>query len=162
VDAVRIEGGQKIAAVARALRHLGADRTIVKEMNKRIRSSAPAVRAAIRRNALKTLPRGGGLNKWVAAASIRVSVRRTERTAGVYIIVGRNSGTADAVRRSDIRKIDAGIVRAPLWGNRHRWYPHAVTPGFASNVVAGEAGDVFRADAVAAVDAAVEQVLHVL
>lgn len=157
-DMIRVEGGQKIALVGKALRHLGTDRTIVNVMTKKIRASSPEIRAAIKAEARKILPKRGGLNRWVAAANIRVSVTRTSRSAGVRIVVGRNS----AHGRSDIRDIDAGVTRSPLWGHRKHWYPHAIAPGFASGPVHGDIGEQFRLHALEAIDTAVQEVLDVL
>jgi hypothetical protein len=152
---MHVEGGRKIALVAKALRHLGTDRTIVNEMTKRIRKTTPVIRDAVRKNALATLPKAGGLGAWVARASMRVAVSRTDRKAGVYLVVGRDSVHG----RTDIVGLDAGKTRAPLWGNRKHWYPHIVKPGFATSVMAGPGLDMVRDEISAAIDDAVAQVL---
>lgn len=157
-DAVRIGNADKIRLVAQALRHLGTDRTIINEAAKNIRKAAPGLRKAIRDSAQANLPKRGGLNRWVAAASILIKVLRTGRRAGVTLTVGRDS----AHGRTDIKRIDAGVTRHPLFGNRRRWYPQPVTPGFATNVMNTEAADQLRAATEAALDTAIEQVLHVL
>lgn len=157
-DAVRIGGAEKIRLVAQALRHLGTDRTILNEAAKEIRAAAPNLRAAIRDNAVAILPKRGGLNRWVAAASIRVRVLRSGRKAGISLVVGRDSVHG----RTDIARIDAGVTRHPLWGQRRHWYPQTVTPGFATDVMNHEAADVLRAAGDAALDKAIGQVLDVL
>jgi len=155
--AFRVEGGRKIKAVGQALRHLGTDRTIVNEMTKEIRRQFPQVRRAIKASAKEKLPKRGGLNRWVAASSVRVSVRRGARAAGMRIVVGRNSQSG---KRSDIKRLDAGTTRAPLFGNAKHWYPHSVTPGFATTVVDTDVYDEFVKGAERAVDKAVEEVLR--
>lgn len=145
-----------IALVGRAVRRLGADRTIVNEMTKEIRrAGTKTVKPAVRASALAVLPRRGGLNRWVAAAAVRVAVRRGTRAAGVEVVVGRNSRGG----RTDSKRIDAGRVRAPAWGNRRAWHLQAVTPGFATDPITGPAADDFREGVVRAVDRAVERLL---
>lgn len=153
---VRIEGAKKIQAIAIALRHMGEDRTIINEMTKRIRRAAGPLRAAVKSMARAILPKLGGLGVWVSRANIRVSVKRSSRYAGVSLFVGKDSIHG----RTDMVAIDAGKVRHPTYGNRKHWSLQAVTPGFATNVMHGSAADRFQADTLAAVDAAVAQVLH--
>lgn len=157
-DAVHIGGSEKIRLVAKALRHLGTDRTILNEAAKNIRKAAPSIRDAIRASAKSNLPKRGGLNVWVSKASIRVRVLRTGRRAGISLVVGRNS----AHGRTDIKRIDAGVTRHPLWGNRKHWYAQSVTPGFATNVIRTGGADQLRAASEAALDTAIKQVLDVL
>lgn len=153
---VHVEGSRKIALVGRALRQMGTDRSILNEMTKQIRQSAPPLRDEIRQSARTTLPRRGGLGEWVARARINVSVKRGATTAGVYVNIGKNSIHG----RTDLQSLDAGTVRHPLWGKRKYWYPQAVTPGFASRVIDGPAFDRFQADAEQAIDVAVERALR--
>lgn len=152
-DMIRIDGGRKLAQLAADVRRLGNDRTIVNNLGKRVRKLGTPLKKAIRKSALTTLPRRGGLNKWVAAANIRVQIIRSQRTAGIRLIVGRDSVHG----RSDIRRIDAGTTRHPLFGNRKHWYPQTVTPGYVTTVARGEGGDMFQAEALAAVDEAIEE-----
>lgn len=115
-----------IAAVGAAVRALGDGREVVNEMAKEIRRAVPPVRKAVRDYALRTLPKRGGLNEWVAAAGVRAAVRRGPRTAGVQLVSGRNA----ARRRADLKRLDSGTLRHPLRGNRSHWYLQKVHPGF--------------------------------
>jgi hypothetical protein len=142
-----------IARVAAAVRRLGSDRTIVKNMARDIRRAVPPVRTAVRRNALAYLPHRGGLNRWVAKARVNVKVRRSATDAGVSFAVGRNSAHA----RTDSRAIDRGKVRAPFFGDRRSWHSQAVRAGFASDAF-DDAVPEFRERVVEAVNRAVLEV----
>lgn len=103
-------------------------KTLVKELRKEIRKPVPSVRKAIRQRALGTLPRRGGLNKWVASTRITAQVKVNTRQVTVRLKGGRNSLNS----RSDIKRIDAGRVRAPTFGRRGKgqWHSQEVEKGF--------------------------------
>jgi hypothetical protein len=133
-------GAAKIRLIGLALRRLGADRQIVNDMAKEIRRSGPAIRREVRAHILAELPKSGGLNEWVARAPVRLVVRRGANTAGVSVRVGRNSRSG----RADLKGLDAGGVRHPLWGNRKHWYGQAVTPGSISEGISEEGSDALE------------------
>lgn len=145
---------EDIARLAEAVRRLGQDRTIVKEMTKEIRQAGPPIRRAVRGRALAILPRRGGLNRWVARAGVRVAVRRSRSSAGVHIVIGRNSQRG----RTAIKQIDEGFVRAPAWGNRRAWHAQRVAPGFATQAIDSDGIDAFRQAVERAVDRALRRV----
>lgn len=147
---------REIADVAAAVRKLGSDRTIVNELSKEIRrGGTKTVRPAVKASALAILPKRGGLNAWVAKSSIRIAIRRGARSAGISVVVGRNSKGG----RTDSKRIDAGRVRAPAWGNRKAWHVQTVTPGYATDPLTGPVVDEFRDLAATAVDNAVRRLL---
>jgi hypothetical protein len=156
VTDIHVNGVEKIAAVGAAVRRLGTDRTIVNNMAKEIRAAVPPLRTLIKAAAMRLLPSRNGLNAWVAKAKITSRVRRSANNAGVTLVDGRNSQGA----RSDLKGIDAGIVRAPYFGERSSWHEQRVTPGFFTESIQGEGVEVFREAVVRAVDKAVEETLR--
>jgi hypothetical protein len=68
------------------------------------------------------LPHRGGLGEWVAKAPLKISVRTGARSAGIRLIMGRNSRGG----RSDLQGINAGKVRHPTYGHRGGKVRHAV------------------------------------
>jgi hypothetical protein len=141
------------------VRRLGADRTIVNSMTKRIRTGiGPQARTAVRAGALAVLPHRGGLAAWVARLTVRVAIRRGAQSAGVNITGGRNSAGA----RSDVKAIDAGRLRHPTgWGPERRgpWVLQSVNPGFFSESLGEETVTQFREVVVASVNEAVRELL---
>lgn len=146
---------RNIAAVAAAVRQLGDGRTIPNNMARTIRRAVPPIRRQIRTHELAVLPHRGGLNEWVARALVRANVRRGPRAAGVKLVQGRNSLGG----RSDLARLDQGIVRAPAWGNREAWHTQTVTAhAFTDGAAGGPALDEFRGAVVDAVEDAMRQV----
>ena len=149
---IHIRNSEKIALVARRLRQMGTDRTIVNNMTKNIKRIAGRLKEPIRQSARDTLPKAGGLGEWVSKSTITTSVRRSPRTAGVRIIVGKGE--------HDIAAMDAGSIRHPLWGNRKHWYPQTVNPHFGTNALHGQIADEVREAVSEAIDEAVAEVVR--
>lgn len=153
-DFIVVTGAEEIRLVGRIVRKLGDGRTIPNKMAKEIRRAVPPIRKAIKAHEIEILPHRGGLGRWVASGGIRASVRRGARTAGISLVQGRNSRGG----RSDLRKIDRGMVRAPAWGNRKAWHLQHVPAGAFTDAARAHVDD-FRDACVIAVDKAVEEVL---
>jgi hypothetical protein len=151
---VRVYGAEDIARVAAEVRRFGNGREIPNKMAKRIRRAVPPIRRAVKASAVATLPSGGGLGSWVARAGVRASVRRGGRSAGIALVSGRRSQGG----RSDLRRINEGRTRHPLWGNRRHWYPQTVTPGYFDRAVEGDGLDAFRREVNDAIGDAVREV----
>lgn len=136
------------------LKRFDGRKEVVKQLRAEIRKPVPVVRKAIRARALATLPKGGGLNKWVAATRISAQIKLSGRSAGVRLKGGRNSTGG----RSDIRSIDRGRLRAPTYGHRGRkaWHTQKVTPGFFTKPTTET--DEWRKAALAAVDKALDTI----
>jgi hypothetical protein len=151
---VRVEGAEKLALLGKAIRLQGSDRTILKELTKNVKKLSLQVRTELKLSAASVLPKRGGLGGWVAKSRVNTSVRRGANTAGVTVTMGRNSKGA----RSDLRGMDAGLVRHPLFGNRHIWYPQRIADGFATKVFEGPAAEEFTNETLDAIDAAIAEV----
>lgn len=152
---IEIRGIESLALISRRLKQLGDGNEIPKQMSKEIRSAVPPIRVAVKKNAVGTLPSGGGLGEWVAKSRVTATIRRTGRSAGIRLKAGRNSEK----KRSDIRAIDKGRVRAPLFGNRRIWHLQSVKPGFFTDAVTDEGMEAFRKAVIKAIDKAVREVL---
>lgn len=154
--AIRATGASELHLIAAALRKEANGRQIVNDMRREIRASArPAIQREVRESALEKLPHSGGLNEWMAAAPVRLSIRTSARSAGVSVRVGRNSRGG----HSDLKGLDAGTVRHPLYGNRGHWYGEAVTPGSISKAITEEGADVLEQAVQTAADRAAARIL---
>lgn len=133
-----------IKAYIAELEAFQARQRILTELRKEMATPVPVVRKAIRSRALDTLPKRGGLNKWVAAISVRARREVVGNSVFIHLQGGRNS----AGGRSDIKRIDQGATRHPAWGRRGRgqWSVTRVTPGFFTESVKDETPWVAAAD----------------
>lgn len=136
-DDFRVEGSDRLLALARAMRAAGQG-DLLKEMLKELKVAPKRVTAESRRNTDR-LPSSGGLAKRVAKAPQRVTARAGGTSATVRLTVpGKKSGAAAA---------NAGKVRHPVFGRRtfvsqdvpKGWFDDAVeseTPGIRDDLVA--------------------------
>jgi hypothetical protein len=106
----------------------------------------------VRERALEILPSSGGLNAWVARSRITGVVLTGANSAGIKIRGTRNLITG----KSDLKSIDAGAVRHPVYSNRGQWVEQAVRPGFFTDAVTEEGRKQLEDAALNAVDRAAE------
>lgn len=120
---VRITGVDELRDAARAIRH-AARVDLQKEMLAAVRGATKPIGDEVRKGLPIYLP---DRYATVLARSLRFTTA-TKTSGWPEITV-----TARAKGKSEPRRIDAlnrGVLRAPLFGNRRRWYAHAVKPGF--------------------------------
>jgi hypothetical protein len=107
---------EQLAALSKALREAGR-RDLQKELRTGLRRAAVPPQAAARENYRKRLPREGGLNKRAAAARMRV-VPKGGTAPAVRLIATSPSG-----RRLDLRAVDSGLIRHPVYQSKDRPRP---------------------------------------
>lgn len=119
---------ESIEHYARTVEQMLAEHRVLQYLKKRLKDPVPIVRKAVKDNALATLPKRGGLNEWVAKATVKAKTSVTGDVIDIHLSAGRNSMGA----RSDLKRIDAGRVRHPAWGRRGRgqWSVTSVDAGF--------------------------------
>lgn len=145
--------GVSAEQLVRELRSFDGRRQIVKAMRRGLnRAAKNQVTPAIRKSAEEILPKGGGLNAYVATATVTTLISYASRSAGIRLR-GRKK---TRVGRSDLQRIDAGSVRAPNWGRRYAWHTQTVDPGWFSKPAAESTAFT------ATVDAEVDRVLDEL
>lgn len=136
-----ITGQQQLRDLGLRLK-AGADTGLLRrELLKGIRAAAGPLVADVRQAARERLPKGGGLNEWVADSPIAVRTRLTGVSAGVRIVNtskvpdGKRGGTADFGS-------DRGKVRHPVFGHKDRWAVTNVEPGWFSKTLEEKAPQV--------------------
>lgn len=122
---VRIEGAERLAIVAGAIQRQVPE--LRKDLLRGLRAAAKPTVKDIKETARVTLPKRGGLNDWVAKSSIGLRTRTSGENSGIRI-EGRKTG-------HDVKSLDAGRLRHPLFGNRKRWFQQDIRPGFFSQTI---------------------------
>lgn len=133
---VRVTGGDELTAMAERFRRAGRT-DLVRELGQEIKRDAQPLPGVARQGALAVLPKAGGLAADVAGATFGLEVRTSGRQVTVSVV---------AVSGMDIRRMDAGRVRHPRYGNRDKWYTQHVTPGWFTRTLLTRAPQ-FRASA---------------
>lgn len=99
-------------------------------------ATAPA-RKAVKAELEAVMPKGGGLNVYLAKSKITTAVLTGSRSAGVEV---RGRGPKDKGRasKSQFRKINQGVVRHPVFGRRENpqdWQDTKVPSGWWENAL---------------------------
>lgn len=177
--AVRVTGAQVLRDLGETCKLLGEDgKWLRKELFAGMQRASKLVKAAARQSAMDTLPRGGGLNTYVAGARLTTKVSITGRQVGVRVLGSRQNVRSAAVERSrkahrkaaraagqkvraskdpnptvDLRAIDRGRLRHPLFGARGQgqWFNQQVRPGWWTKAMTGPAAKACRKEAGQAV-----------
>jgi hypothetical protein len=141
--------------VAEQIKAFDDRRAVVKAMRTAIRRPLPDIRKAIKKRAVDTLPKRGGLGAWVASTRVSAAVKVNSRRVQMKLKGGRNS----AGGRTDVDAIDRGRVRAPAWGRKGpgQWHSQKVPDRFFKGPAADAGGDVSDA-----IDDAVDTALQIL
>jgi hypothetical protein len=113
------------AELQRIIADLGAiSKDLQREMRPAIKEGAQPMLRGIKRNA-----------SWSSRIpkATRLSTSFSGRGAGPGVSIITDAGKAPHARVYE-NDGNPGTFRAPLWGNRDHWYPHAARPFFAPGV----------------------------
>lgn len=127
-----LRGANELHVLAERLHEAGRG-DLRKELLRGIRGSAKKAIPDIRQSAYRTLPRRGGLAERVGQQAYGVQTRLAGSSASVRL-AGKGM--------KELRDIDAGRLRHPVFGDRKTWSQQSVTPGFFSNAVARRAPSI--------------------
>lgn len=114
---------RQLQALARDLKDAG-EKDMRRALYKNLNAAAKPLLEDVKREAAATLPKSGGAADRVAGAKY-----------GSRVLAGPNPGVKlrgveVGSAKVNLRKIDRGILRHPLFGDRNHWYNTNVTPGF--------------------------------
>lgn len=139
-------GSRQLATIGRRLKDAGEGK-LRRQLLAAIRGSAEGVIPDIQASARRTLPKSGGLAERVAS-----------QVYGVRTSLASSGGRVSLVGRGmkELRDIDRGRLRHPVFGNRGVWRAQSVTPGFASQAAVHRVPKIRLAIAVAMRHAAEE------
>lgn len=104
-----------------------------KALRKALTNATKPTRRKIRDAARERLPQKGGLAKW---AGVMPALVTDFRTGQQQVII------RDSKRGHDLKAIDRGRLRHPLYGNRNFWYEQQIAPGFFTDTINAEAPNI--------------------
>lgn len=148
-DDFEVRGADDFLKLSKALKHAGRTE-MRKGLHKGLRVAAKPLIPKARAEALRRLPKRGGLAQQVAKEPMRVQVR-TGNTPGVRIVVGKKRGGARAANR--------GVIRHPVFGNRDVFMDQKVRPGWFDDPLKASAPEV-RRDLERAIDDVANQIVR--
>jgi hypothetical protein len=120
---LKIVGAEQLAKLSKRLKETG-DKEVKRELYKALNRATKKPKAEARARALLILPHRGGLAKRVAASRFTTRNRTTGKGDPSLQLIAK--GTAN------IRGIDKGRVRHPVFGHPDRWTTQPVKAGWFS------------------------------
>lgn len=123
-------GPDRLRRFGRNLREQG-EKTLRREVYRGINRATKPMRANAKAAARARLPHRGGLAERVARSRLTTRTRLVGRNPSVRII---------ATSPDNVRRIDRGTVRHPVFGHTDRWVTQPVNPGWFTDPM--EAGAV--------------------
>lgn len=115
-----MRGTEQLTRLAQRFKQ-AADSGLRDEIGKTLFNTAPGVIDVIRMSARRTLPRRGGLAALIADSTFTTTPRSSPTSVSVRITASSSV---------ELKLIDDGTVRHPLFGDRRYWYTQTVTPGW--------------------------------
>lgn len=115
---ITVTGAHRLEGLAKRLKEAG-DRGLKLELTRSLRLAARPLTEAARQGALDTLPHKHGLASEVAGGRFAVQIRTSGKTVGVRFVANSHH---------DVRAMNRGILRHPVWGHRDRWVTQRIRP----------------------------------
>ena len=121
---IQIEGADDVDDLVKRIRQHANSKALRKELTAGLNRVTKGVREDMRANIGPSLPSRGGLAGLVMAKVSLTTSATSGRNAGVRIRARH--------RAYDLRRLNAGRVRHPVWGNRGAWVDQSkgIVPGF--------------------------------
>lgn len=126
--------GPDFEAMARKLEAAG--RSLDREIGRTVDDELGTLPEAVQASALRILPHRGGLAALVAS-KVKVQKRRGSNSINVF-----STGVAGL---KELRRLDAGSVRHPVFGNRGAWVGQAVNAKFWTRPVKERGDAIYKA-----------------
>jgi hypothetical protein len=126
---VRVEGAQQLAELSALLKRIDGGE-LRKDMLRGLRAAGKPMARAAEDAARAKLPRGGGLNEWVAGSKFAIRTRASGKSASIRVV-----GTK---RGHDLVGMNEGVVRHPVFGGPG-WSVTRIRPGWWQDAIEGHA-----------------------
>jgi len=117
---IEVRGADQLGDLSRRLKAAG-DKGMQRELYAAINRATKPMKEAVKRSAATELPRRGGLAETVAGGKFRTQRRTSKKASGVRIV---------ATGKLDIRGMDRGRLRHPVFGNRSVWVTQQIAAGW--------------------------------
>lgn len=132
---IEVRTTEDLARLGKRLRDAGRG-DLRKRILRSMRAETKPVIPEIRENASTQLPRRGGLADLIAHSRMGVRTRLSSRSVGVRVV---------ATSPHDIRSLNAGRLRHPVFGDEDTWVQQSVDPGWFDKPLQKRAPGIRRA-----------------
>jgi len=123
---VRISGAQDFKKLAAQIRTEGR-KDLSRQLDKALARTVVPVEKSIKLESAQTMPKSGGYAGEMSRSLRFKTQKRTGGNSASYSLITYADGKAE---RRDIRALEAGNLRHPIFGNRKTWALTKIRPGF--------------------------------
>jgi len=123
---VRISGAKDFKALASQIRAEGR-KDLSRELDKALAETVIPVQKSIKLSSAETMPKSGGYAGEMSRSLRFKTQKRTGGNSASYSLLTFADGKAE---RRDIRALEAGNLRHPVYGNRKVWALTRIREGF--------------------------------
>lgn len=148
MPSVRVTGADKFRRVAAVLAEHEDGKALKRKLSKAIRDGAREIPVEQRAAVGVAMPHSGGLGAALEAAGYTI---RTSYVGNAGVTI------TDSWRGHDMKAVDEGSIRHPLFGNRGHWYSQRVPPRVLTKVFLRHRRPV-QVAIIAALDALAEEI----
>jgi len=134
VEIVEVITGPEWARFSKAC--MAESSTLMRNVRQEIRKEAKPMIAEMKAGAKAYMPDRYAIEM---TATLRTQTSVTAR--GIYI---RGRANTPGGRPRELRKLEKGMLRHPLFGNRNHWYPQVVRPGFWAEGLSRHSDNIMR------------------
>ena len=124
---ISVRGEQQLTRLARVMKEHADGKELRKDLLKGLNQAVTPIIAEQKLNLRTELPQRGGLAAYMTKSTFRKRMRLTGTKARVNLEVSKRGG--------DLRSIERGRVRHPVFGNRTNWATQYVPAGLLSDPV---------------------------
>lgn len=136
VAELSVKGAEKFGILAKALRDVG-DKELRSALYRGINRAVKPLTEDVKKSTPNYLPRRYAVE---LSKSLRVRARRRAgRNPAVYLV---GQAKTPKGKDRDLRSLNRGRLRHPLYGNRGYWYDQAVSPNWWDDPLFKGAGEV--------------------
>jgi hypothetical protein len=123
---VRISGASDFKKLATQIRTEGR-KDLSRQLDKALAETVVPVQKSIKLESAQTMPKRGGYAGEMSRSLRFKTQKRTGGNSASYTLLTYADGKAE---RRDIRALEAGNLRHPIFGNRNAWALTKIRPGF--------------------------------
>jgi len=124
-DDFAVRGADELGRIAKHLKTEG-NTELKRELMRALQRAGKPLKAKAKEAAREGLPHTGGLNELVAnSAKVSVRTRTSASNPGIRLVA--------SLKGHDLRAMDRGKLRRPVFGHMDRWVTQDITPGWWSN-----------------------------
>lgn len=120
---LEVRGRRQLQALDRALK--GVDKQLKRDTYRALNRTVKPLTAAVKDSTGDFVP-----SAYAAELSSSLRIRAQRRGGQMAALTLKATAKSASGKPRELRRVESGRLRHPLWGNRRHWFDQSVKPGF--------------------------------